>query len=177
VRSVDGVDEVENLLEVSSDLESEQAGSERSLGQKLDDAALGAKVRGAFALHRELKNLDLGIRARDGTIYLEGEVESSAQAETARRWAITVGGVDRVESFLRVREAEETAEELAAQVEATLATNENLHDYQLSVAVRDGILVLEGEVITGAERELAVLLAERVAGNRKLRNDIRLAPR
>lgn len=174
VRSVTGVEDVENLLEVSPDLESTEPGTERSIGQKLDDAAVGAKVRGALALHKELKDLDLGIRVREGTVYLEGEVESPMQAEAARHWAMTIEGVERVESFLRVPEAEATDEELANQIEQALTGNQNLHDYNLNVVLHQGILVLEGEVATGAERDLAGMLAERIAGDRRLKNDIRV---
>lgn len=174
VRSVTGVEEVRNLLEVSPDLTSAETGTERSIGQKLDDAAVGAKVMAALALHKDLKDIDLGIRVRGGTVYLEGEVESPAQAETARRRVLTVDGVERVESFLRVPEAEESAGELAARIEAALTGNENLSPYRLRATLRNGTLVLEGEVATGAERDLAGMLAERVTGDRKLANEIQV---
>ena len=149
-------------------------GTERSIGQKLDDAAVGAKVMAALALHKDLKDIDLGIRVRGGTVYLEGEVKSPAQAETARRRVLTVDGVERVESFLRVPEAEESAGELAARIEAALTGNENLSPYRLRATLRNGTLVLEGEVATGAERDLAGMLAERVTGDRKLANEIQV---
>jgi osmotically-inducible protein OsmY len=177
VRSVTGIEVVENLLEVSPDLKSAETGTERSIGQKLDDAAVGTKVRASLALHKDLKDLDLGIRVRSGTVYLEGEVESPVQAETARRWILTVDGVERVENFLRVPEAEQTDGELAERIEDALTGNENLSPYRLRAILRNGTLVLVGEVATGAESDLAEMLAERVAGGRKLKNEIRVAPR
>ena len=177
VLNIDGVDHVENFVAVSPDLRSTKSGQERSLGERLDDATLGAKVRAAFALHRELKELDLVIRAREGTVSLEGNVKSTALADSAIAWALTVNGVEKVDNLLEVggHGQGQTVGELAARVEDALARNENLHQYRLKASVRNGTIILQGKVENGAERELAELLAERIVGDRNLRNEVRLS--
>ena len=55
-RSVDRVRGVDNLIAVTPDLQFEDRSSERTLGKRLDDTVLATKVKGAFALHRELKD-------------------------------------------------------------------------------------------------------------------------
>jgi len=177
VSSVDGVDDVENLVSVSPDLSSDEPGNQRSLGDRLDDATLTAKVKAAFALHRELKNLDVNVHAREGTVYLEGTVENPSLAEAALAWARTVDGVQDVENLLDIGGQRETADQLAARVERVLGQNESLGRYGLNAVVRNGVIVLEGEVETGAERQLAELLAERAIGHRDVRNAIRLTTR
>jgi osmotically-inducible protein OsmY len=174
VRSLDGVRGVDNLIAVTPDLKSEAASSDRTLGQRLDDTTLATKVKGAFALHRELKDLDISIDVREATVYLEGRVGTRAEAELAREWASSIEGVRAVENLLQLTDVEESADQLVTRVESTLAKNENLRGYSLRARVRDGTVVLEGVVRTGAERELAELLAERVTGGRELRNDIRV---
>jgi osmotically-inducible protein OsmY len=176
-RSVDRVRGVDNLIAVTPDLQFEDRSSERTLGKRLDDAVLATKVKGAFALHRELKDLDISFDVREATVYLEGRVETRAQAELAREWASSIEGVREVENLLQLTEDQESAEQVAARVEATLNKNENLRDYSLRAVVHDGAIVLEGDVRTGAERELAELLAERVTSKRKLRNEIRIERR
>jgi hyperosmotically inducible protein len=176
VRSVEGVRGVDNLIAVTPALESEDIPSQRTLGERLDDTAVAAKVKGAFALHRELKDLDISVDVRDRTVYLEGRVATRAQAELARDWASSVEGVRRVESLLQITDEDETAEQAAARVESTLAKNDNLRSYSLRARAEDGAIVLHGVVRTGAERELAQLLAERILGVRELRNDIRIEP-
>jgi osmotically-inducible protein OsmY len=124
--------------------------------------------------HRELKDLDISIDVREATVYLEGRVGTRAEAELAREWASSIEGVRAVENLLQLTDVEESADQLVTRVESTLAKNENLRGYSLRARVRDGTVVLEGVVRTGAERELAELLAERVTGGRELRNDIRV---
>jgi hyperosmotically inducible protein len=176
VSSVEGVQEVDNLIAVSPDLDFTGSDTDRSLGQKLDDTALAAKVKGAFALHRELRGLDITARVREGTVQLEGDVETPSQAELAREWALSVEGVRGVDNRIRVMVAgaEVDPEQLAKHLEAALEENENLGKYHLRASTRDGSIVLQGEVTSGAEKELAELLAERFIGNRDLKNEIRV---
>lgn len=172
--SVDGVRRVDNLIAVTPELGSQQTRSDRSLGQKLDDTALAAKVKGAFALHRDLRHLDIRVEAREGKVFLEGRVDTPAQAEMARTRARTVEGVQDVDSRLAVMGEAEAGGDLGTRIEAVFAENDNLAPYRLRAYARNDSLVLEGEVATGAERELAQLLAERAAGGREIRNEIRI---
>lgn len=172
--SVVGIEHIENLMAVNPDLIREEVSEERSLGQKLDDVSLAAKVRAALALHKDLKGLDITVKARDGAIHLEGTVETPEQAETATGRAAAVAGVEEVESRLQL---DGRIEQIAVRIAADLAENENLEEYGLRARVADGTIVLEGRVATGAERELAGLLAERVAGSRVVVNRIELSGR
>jgi osmotically-inducible protein OsmY len=138
----------------------------------LDDTALAAKVRGAFALHRELKDLDISFDVRDATVYLEGWVATRAQADLAQEWASSIEGVRKVENLLQLTGDPESPEQVAARLEVTLNKSDHLRNYSLRAVVQGGTIVLKGNVRTGAERELAELLAERVAGKRELRNEI-----
>ena len=172
VRNVPGVEGVDNLIAVTPELAEETDESDRSLGQKLDDTALTAKVRGAFALHRDLKDLDISVQVREATVLLDGSVQTRDQMDLARTWAQQVDGVQRVESSLEVKEEGQTAEQMAERVESVLLQNDNLASYRLRASTVGDDVVLEGEVETSAERELAELLAERITGTEKLRNRI-----
>jgi osmotically-inducible protein OsmY len=176
-RSVDRVRDVDNLIAVTPGLQSEDPSPERSIGQRLDDTALAAKVRGAFALHRELKDLDISFDVRGATVYLEGRVATREQADLAQEWASSIEGVRSVENLLQLTGDQETMEQVATRVEATLNKNDNLRSYNLRAVVDDDVIVLKGRVRTGAERELAELLAERVTGRRELQNAIRVGAR
>ena len=109
--SVPGVEQIENLLAVNPDLiaqnggtsdEPDQGEEERSLGQRLDDVSLAAKVRTGLLLHKDLKSLDISITARDGVVTLDGTVETREQAAAAQRRAEAVVGVDRVENRIKI---------------------------------------------------------------------------
>ena len=109
--SVPGVEQIENLLAVNPDLiaqnggtsdEPDQGEEERSLGQRLDDVSLAAKVRTGLLLHKDLKSLNISITARDGVVTLDGTVETREQAAAAQRRAEAVVGVDRVENRIKI---------------------------------------------------------------------------
>ncbi|HEX9725067.1 MAG TPA: BON domain-containing protein [Vicinamibacteria bacterium] len=176
--SVPGVEQIENLLAVNPDLIAENGGSSdepdegeegRSLGQRLDDVSLAAKVRTALLLHKDLKSLNISVNARDGVVTLDGAVETPEQAEAAQLRAEAVVGVDLVENRLHL---DGKLDEMAERITAKLAANENLDGYRLSATANEGIIVLKGRVKTGAEQELAELLARQLAGSRDVVNEI-----
>jgi osmotically-inducible protein OsmY len=172
--SVVGIERIENLMAVNPELtpeltDDEVANRRRSLGQRLDDVSLAAKVKASITLHKELKGLDIMVRARDGTVYLEGTVETPEQSEIASRRASVVTGADRVENELLL---DGSIEELADEITEALADSENLEKYDLRASAADGSIILQGRVETNAERELAELLAQRVAGSRDVINRI-----
>lgn len=169
--SVSGVRQVDNLIAVTPELVSREPEPDRSLGQRLDDTTLAAKVKAALVLHRDLSGLDIEVRVREGTVTLEGEVDTRVQAEQARQRALSVEGVREVQTLLEVTGEPEV---LASRIESVLRDNENLRQYRLRASSRDGAIVIEGQVATGAERELAELLAERSAGRLGIRNEIRI---
>lgn len=167
--SVVGIERIENLMAVNPDLFGQRVGEGRSLGQRLDDVSLAAKVKAALALHKDLKGADITVTARNGTVYLEGAVENREHEETATRRASAVIGVEKVESRL---ELDGRIDRIAGQVTKELSENENLSKYDLRATVIDGGIVLGGRVQTNAERELAELLAQRIAGSRDVINRI-----
>ena len=176
--SVPGIEQIENLLAINPDLIDEKAGSlgedneaepERSLGQRLDDVSLAAKVRTALSLHKDLRTLNIAVTARDGVVSLDGAVETPEQAEAAERRVAAVVGVDGVENRLGL---DGHIEEIADRITEELAENANLGAYDLRATVNDGSIVLKGHVETGAERELAELLARQIAGSREVINEI-----
>jgi len=167
--SVVGIERIENLMAVNPELTGEEVANRRSLGQRLDDVSLAAKVKASITLHKELNGLDIMVRARDGTVYLEGTVETPEQSEIASRRASAVTGADRVENELQL---DGSIEELADEITEALGDSENLEKYDLRASAADGSIILQGRVETNAERELAELLAQRVAGSRDVINRI-----
>jgi osmotically-inducible protein OsmY len=100
-RSVDGVESVENALEIDPDLASPN-GKARSLGERIDDVALLAKIRTALRLDRETKALDLDVHVLEGAVRIRGRVPSEALRERVRDRVGTVGGVEKLEVELEV---------------------------------------------------------------------------
>lgn len=140
----------------------------RTLGESLDDRAIEVKVRLALSLHRELEGARVDVRAFRREVTLSGELTSEAQRGAALATVRDIPDVARVVDRLRVAaggdEAGGRASGRRAAVERALALNDNLGRYAIRVRAQDGQLVLVGRVATGAEKELAGLLARQAAG-------------
>jgi len=142
--------------------------SGRSLGESFDDGALEAKVRLAFSLNRDLEGTAIRVEVYRREARLSGYVESATQKDLAARVAGEVPGVQSVSEALRVggkvpAEAPAKAGRREA-VSQALSRNENLAPYVIEVTEEGRTIVLRGRVRTGAERELAGLLARDAAG-------------
>ncbi len=101
--NVEGVESVENRLEVDADMgEVEADPSPKSLGQRLDDVALLTKIRTALHLDREARKIDVDIQVSSGRVVLRGEVPSEELAERIRTRVASVGGVESLDDELEL---------------------------------------------------------------------------
>jgi hyperosmotically inducible periplasmic protein len=106
VASVEGVSEVANRLDVDPGLGREaHAEDERSLGERLDDVALLAKVRTALRLDRRTRPLDLEVSVRAGAVLLRGTVPTEEMRKKVLERVGTVGGVEKLDDELEVEVA------------------------------------------------------------------------
>ncbi len=92
-RSADGVRDVRNELTVQSP---------ETVGTHIDDAAITAAVKTAFAADPEVKALSIDVDTRDGVVTLSGRVETSAMRARAEDLARRSNGVKGVRNQLLV---------------------------------------------------------------------------
>lgn len=163
--AVPDVRRVTNRLEVAALAAPKAVG--RSMGESLDDRALEVRVKLALSLRRELSGTDISARAYRRRVTLAGEVSKREQRALAERVVSETAGVASVENSLRLRgPGASNLGDAGAAAEKAVRDNANLAAYHLSVTEDDGGLTLRGQVKTGAERDLAELLASSAAGTR-----------
>lgn len=68
------------------------------------DELITARVRSSLIAARDVKSLNFNIETYDGVVYLMGIARSQAELEEAAERASVVRGVQRVASYVRVRE-------------------------------------------------------------------------
>lgn len=100
--AVPGVRQVVNHLTSVGAPQTLAADEERTLGERVDDEALQAKIRLAFALNRELQKASLTVRVYRRRVILSGDVDSPAQRQRALQVAGDVPDVNGVTDGLRV---------------------------------------------------------------------------
>jgi hyperosmotically inducible protein len=179
--AVPDVRQVVNHLRIGEGSEAPPPGTQRTLGENLDDQKLEVQVRLAFSLNRQLKGSDIGVKAFRREVTLSGRVVNDAQRRAAVETAAQVPDVAGVVDQIQVggAPAAETSPPppggAAAAAERALAAHPHLGGYGLEVKEEGGRLVVTGTVRSQVERELAGHLAGQAAKS-EIENAIRVRP-
>jgi len=172
---VPDVARVDNQLRVDPALAA-SSGEGRSFGENFDDHALEAKVKLAYSLSKEMKGADIKVAAFRREVTLGGTVASEAQRQAALQIAQQTPQVSAVKDTLVVAggagagsappadasasaPVRAGAADPARAAQAALAANPNLAGFVLKAQMVGGRLVLSGRVRTGAEKDLAGVVA------------------
>lgn len=164
------------------------AESQSEYSGELNDAWLDGKVETAFALNRHLNPFRIDTEVENGTVYLDGTVESDVDRDLAGQIAQSVDGVNKVENRLQVAETKEgdmerTTNELfqnisdattTAVVKSKLLANGNTKGLQINVDTEDDVVTLTGTVESDEVRDLAVKLAQNTENVRKVENRLEI---
>lgn len=153
--------------------------------EAVEDAAVAASVKAAFALHRDLASRTIRVEARSGSVTLRGTVGAESEKSEAAAIAESVEGVRSIENLLEIgaapeipasRSLGETIDDAAllAKVRAALQLDKETKPLAIEVSVRGGTVVLEGRVPEEGLRRRAVERVARVSGVEKV--DDRLSP-
>lgn len=150
------------------------AESQPEYSGELNDAWLDGKVETAFALNRHLNPFRIDTEVENGTVYLDGTVESDIDRDLAGEIAKSVGGVVKVENRLQVEAMDEGSMDQAsndllqtvndatttAVVKTKLLANANTKGLKINVDTENDVVTLSGIVESDEERDLAVKLAQ-----------------
>ncbi len=108
--SIEGINEVENKLEVSKGNRQNRAPDSEnpSTDSSIKDAAITTKVKSQLLANSETSGLDINVETRNGVVILTGEVDNKVQRELAFYVTRNTSGVAQVVNQLKV--ASEQAE-------------------------------------------------------------------
>lgn len=144
VRRVSGVLDVDNEISVAA------AGAHRT------DADVAAAVRHALRWDALVPDDVIHSTVDNGTVTLEGEVDTYAQRDDAAHAVRNLIGVRLVENHITVRHAEVTPSELRAAILDALARHAQQDAEQLEIDVEGGRITLHGQVHSWREREAVI---------------------
>jgi hyperosmotically inducible protein len=97
-RSVNGVKDVKNNLQVRQQV------AERTAGDVVDDNVITARVKAALVQEPATKARQINVETRQGVVLLSGFVDSEEEKERAEEVARTVSGVKSVENGLEIKQ-------------------------------------------------------------------------
>ena len=91
-----------NQMRVGTEAPPDRGQDDRTLGERVDDEAIEAKIRLAFTLDRELQKAPIDVVVRRRAVVLSGDVDGRAQRQRAVQVAGDVPGVSDVTDGLRL---------------------------------------------------------------------------
>lgn len=77
----------------------------KTAGQTIDDSAISAKVKAAFAQDPGVRAIDIKVDTHLGTVQLSGWADSSAEKARAEELAKTIPGVKSVSNKIELKTA------------------------------------------------------------------------
>ena len=184
---VDGITEVDNQIKVAADYAPPARAEKRSFGDVVDDASITATVKSKLAWSRNADALTTDVDTNRGHVKLTGTADTGAEKDLAGRLAMNTRGVVSVDNELVVKGAKPTAADKAkssareargdvadswitTKVKSTFMYSSNVDGGDISVSTNKGIVTLSGKVDSGAERALAIDLAQNVRGVKSVRS-------
>lgn len=178
---VNGVKEVDNQIVVEADYVTPARSSERSYGEVIDDATITAAVKSKLLWSKHANGLAIDVDTNRGKVKLTGTADSGAAKELAGLLAMNTHGVVSVNNQLVIDGSKLTVADntrgsvdkagqnmadswITTKVKSTFMYSSNVNSSDISVSTDSGIVTLSGKVNSGAERALAVELAQNVRG-------------
>ncbi|MFV3093111.1 BON domain-containing protein [Pseudomonas sp. GW6] len=177
--SIDGIDSVDNRIEVSSDA---IEGDAPSMVQRLEDASLAATVKSKLLWNSNTRGLYIQVKSETGNITLSGHAQTPAAKELAGQLAANTDGVREVFNHLSISTADSSSSEvqttldearedisdswITSKVKASFLYSRNLDAMSIAVNTDDGLVSLRGSVLSSAEKRLAVEIARNIRGVR-----------
>lgn len=179
---IEGVVEVKNQLEVEP---SATAEAPRRFGEVLDDGTITTAINSKLAWSRFADDLKVTVATRDGAVTLTGNARSSDARAAANRLAATTRGVGAVDDQIVVGAAADTLKPATAapastaisdtwittKVKYTLLYSSNVAGTDVQVSTEAGVVTLSGKLHSGAERALAIELAQNISGVKRVEAD------
>jgi osmotically-inducible protein OsmY len=144
----------------------------------LGDKEIGQAVKDAFLYDPRIYSFNPEVEVEFGVVTLTGTVSNMAAKQAAAQDARNTVGVARVKNLIKVRPAEEVADEtLAQRIRDALSRDPYVDRYEIAVSVENGKAFLYGTVDTHFERTQAGKVAATVDGVVAVRNNLSLTDR
>jgi osmotically-inducible protein OsmY len=144
---------------------------------KMDDR-IESSARKSYVFKTYLKADDIKIQSMDGVVTLTGTVSEESHKSLARETVAGLPGVKTVDNRLEVkgeRPAENSDAWLMMKVKTTLLFHRSVSGIKTEVNVKDGIVTLQGEATSQAQKDLTTEYAKDVEGVKDVKNEMTVA--
>jgi hyperosmotically inducible protein len=141
---------------------------------KTDDR-IESSARKSYVFKTFLKTDDIKIQSKDGVVTLTGSVSEESHKSLAGETIAGLPGVKTVDNKLEVkgeRPAENSDTWLMMKVKTTLLFHRSVSGSKTEVNVKDGIVTLQGEATSQAQKDLTTEYAKDIDGVKEVKNEM-----
>jgi hyperosmotically inducible protein len=176
---VSGIKEVDNQIEVKGDFHPKSP--ENNYGQTIDDASITAAIKSKLLWSKSTDGRAIDVETKNGRVKLTGHATTKQMRDSAGRLASGTRGVTSVNNQIaldsakpdvgdkaktEVKEVKQDISDawISTKVVSTFMYSSNVAGSDIDVSTDKGVVTLKGKVDSGAERALAIELAQNVRG-------------
>jgi hyperosmotically inducible periplasmic protein len=176
---VSGIKEVDNQIKVDADFHPKKPAND--YGQAIDDASITAAVKSKLLWSKSTDGRTIDVETKNGRVKLTGNATTKQMRDSAASLARGTRGVTSVNNQIAVDSATPSTGEkakgevkeikqdisdawISTKVASTFMYSSNVAGSDIDVTTEKGVVNLKGKVDSGAERALAIELAQNVRG-------------
>ena len=144
---------------------------------KMDDR-IEASAKKSYVFRTYLKADDIKVKSMDGVVTLTGTVSEESHKSLAEETVANLSGVKSVDNRLEVkgeRYAENSDAWLLTKVKTALLFHRSVSGFKTEVNVKDGVVTLQGEATSMAQKDLTTEYAKDVEGVKGVNNQMTVA--
>jgi len=177
---VGGITSVDNQIVVKQDYTPPAPTGGRGFGDLIDDATISTTIKSKLLWSLYTDATAINVDANFGKVILNGTADTAAAKALAGRIAMNTRGVHAVDNRLVVSPAVASKTTTVAsksdisdswittKVKSTLIYSSNVDAGQITVSTEGGVVKLIGKLDSGAQRALAIELAENIRGVKRV---------
>jgi osmotically-inducible protein OsmY len=142
------------------------------------DNRIESTAKNSYVFKTYLKGDDIKVQSKDGAVTLTGTVADNHHKTLARETVASLPGVKSVDNRLEVKgtpPAENSDLWLITKVKATLLYHRSVSGFNTEVNAKDGIVTLQGEAPSQAQKDLTTEYAKDVDGVKSVNNEMTVA--
>lgn len=156
---------------------------------ELSDAMIEGQLISTYTLNEQLNPFVIDVDSVAGVVTLSGTVESEVERELAIELAQSIENVTQVNDELEVKSEAERRESddsgfamsvrnatTTAKIKSRLLWNSQTDGLDIQINTRDGLVTLDGTVVSEAESELAESIAYNTTGVKAVLNQLVIDP-
>jgi hyperosmotically inducible protein len=160
---------VTNQISVVADQPTEQS-----------DGWISMKVKAVLTFHKNVHATGTDVHTQQGVVTLSGNADSETQKQLTGEYAKDVEGVTEVRNNILVSKFDSPPHEtlgekvddasITAQIKTSLLFHKSTHALATQVVTREGVVTLNGQAKSAAEKALVTKLAEDIQDVKRVNN-------